>query len=200
MAYSYPLNIVSIMHKLWWFKRLSCARSAREWAHVWTILEDNGQIYFSFQKKAFQLTWKVLPATTASSQPHHEGAQWCTSWPNGLLKVTAEKRRKTRRGARRPALPCLLLNASASACLINMLLLTWVFPRAQAPFELCLLGSSLLLLLWLSETQLPLCPRSERRYVSIQSWVIIIKSQQDSSCGEIMKPDEGEGIWLKKIR
>lgn len=130
----------------------------------------------------------------------HEEAQRCPSWPSGLLKVTAGNRRKARRGARRPALPHLLLNNSAPACLMSMLLLTWVFPRARAPFELCLLDSSQLLLLWLSEIQLPLCPGSESWYVSIQSWVIIIKSQQDSACGEIMKPTDGEGIWLKKIR
>lgn len=58
-----------------------------------------------------------------------------------------QQERKARRGARTPALPHLLLKAPDPACLMSMLLLTWVFPRAQAPFELFLLDSSQLLLL-----------------------------------------------------
>lgn len=112
-------------------------------------------IYLGFQGKTFQQPWKVLPAGMPATRPR-------TSWTNYLLKVAAWKRRKSRRPVRTPALPHLLLNAPALASLMSMLLLTWVFPRARAPFELCLLDSSRLLLLWPSETRLLPCPGSER--------------------------------------
>lgn len=151
-------------------------------------------IDFGFQRKTIQFTWNVLPAQSASSQPCHERVQQCTSQPNGFPKVIVGKRR-----ARRAALPqsCWM---PLHSFLMSPLPLTWVFPRAPAPFVLCLLDSSQLLLLSLSETQLPLSPASGRSYISIHYWVIIIKSQQELACGEIMQPDEDEGNWLKKIR
>lgn len=150
--------------------------------------------------ETFQQSWKVLPAAVPATRP-------CTSCTNYLLKVAAGKGRKFRRSGRRgPARRsggCLSPFPAECPCpayLMSMLLLTWVFPRAQAPFELCLLDSSRLLLLWPSEARLPPCPGSDREYISTQSWVIITNSQQDSSCGKTMEPIEGKGNWLRKIR
>lgn len=137
-------------------------------------------IYLGFQRKTFQQTWKVLAAAVPSTR-------LCTSWINYLLNIATGKRRKSWGPVRR--CPARRLGGCPSpspaecpcppACLMSVLLLTWVSPRAQAPFELCLLDSSQLLLLWPSEIQLPPCPGSERECISIQSWVIITNSEQD---------------------
>lgn len=190
------------MCKLWWFKMLSCARSAMEWAHVnssWGQMLSNA-IYGASRGRYFS-----KPEGAASSSASHQARY---KLHNFLLKVAAGKKKiqETREEmcARRSGGGPFPSSAECSCPSMfndfNELLLTWVFLRAQAPFELCLLDSSQLLLLWPSETQLPPCPGSETEYVSMQSWVIITNSQQDLSCGEMMEPTEGKGNWLRKIR
>lgn len=190
------------MCKLWWFKMLSRARSAMEWSHVWIAAEG--------KCSAMQFIWASRgrhfskPEGAASSSASHEAMHKlhnsCWRLQQEREENPGDQRGDVLQGGQVVALPHLLLSAPAPACLMTMLLLTWVFPRAQAPFELFLLDSSQLLLLWPSETQLPPCPGSEREYVSIQSWVTITNSQQDLSCWEMMEPIEGKGNWLRKIR
>lgn len=120
-------------------------------------------------------TCKVLPAAEPDARP-------CTSWTIACWRLQLERKETPRdqwggiqQGGQWVPSPS-PAESPAPACFMSLLLLTWVFPRAQAPFELCLLDSSQLLLLWPSETQLPPCPGSETEYVSIQSWVIITNS------------------------
>lgn len=146
----------------------SCVNSS------WGQMLSNA-IYLDFQWKTFQQTCKVLPAAEPDARP-------CTSWTIACWRLQLERKETPRdqwggiqQGGQWVPSPS-PAESPAPACFMSLLLLTWVFPRAQAPFELCLLDSSQLLLLWPSETQLPPCPGSETEYVSIQSWVIITNS------------------------
>lgn len=168
-----------------------------EWACVWSLTEDK------WAAKCFVLpsTGRCFSSPARCCQLRVPSTSSVTRRP-GIAKMAKQLAQAYSRNEKTKE-SCSTLTAAEHPCpsfLMNMLLLTWVFPRARAPFELCLLDSSQLLLLWLSEIQLPLCPGSERSYVSIHYLVIIIKSQQELACGEIMEPAEGKWNWLEKIR
>lgn len=133
-------------------------------------LRTNAQnaIYLGFQRKTFQQTWKVLPAAEPDTRPWTSWTITCWRLQLERKETPGDQRGGVLQGGQWVPSPS-PTESPAPACFMSLLLLTWVFPRAQAPFELCLLDSSQLLRLWPSETQLPPCPGSEREYVSIQS-------------------------------